>query len=65
MIDLAALGGLLLLIGGISLAFAAMAIMADHIIPAMTRHTWRGRKIRQRVAAIIGQRPAATYRRVA
>jgi hypothetical protein len=63
MIDLAAIGVLLLLAGGISLAFAFLAILADNILPALARHTWRGRKIRQRVAAIIGQRPAATYRR--
>ena len=53
MIDLAALGVLLLLTGGLCLAFAALAILADHILPALTRHTWRER------------RPAATYRRVA
>jgi hypothetical protein len=33
------------------LAFAFLAILADHILPALARHTWRGR------------RPAATYRR--
>jgi hypothetical protein len=60
--DLAAFGVLLILAGGISIAFAALAILADVVLPAMARHTWRGRKIRQRVAAIIGQRPAATYR---
>lgn len=53
MIDLAALGVLLLLTGGLSLAFAFLAILADHVLHALARHTWRGR------------RPAATYRRAA
>lgn len=51
MIDLAALGVFLLLAGGLSIAFAFLAILADNILPALARHTWRGR------------RPAATYRR--
>lgn len=51
MIDLAALGVLILLTGWLCLAFAALAILADVILPALARHTWRGR------------RPAATYRR--
>ena len=51
MIDLAALGVLLILTGGLLLAFAFLAILADHVIPALARHTWRGRH------------PAATYRR--
>ena len=49
--DIASFGILLILTGGISIAFAALAILADHILPALARHTWRGR------------RPAATYRR--
>ncbi len=51
MIDLAALGVLLLLTGGLSIVFAFLAILADHVLPALARHTWRGRH------------PAATYRR--
>jgi hypothetical protein len=39
----------LVLIGGLSLTFAAMAFLADVILPAIASHRWR--------------RPAATYRR--
>jgi hypothetical protein len=45
----ATLFAFLLLIGGLSLAFAILAILADVILPAIARHCWR--------------RPAATYRR--
>lgn len=51
MIDLAAFGVILILTGGLLLAFAFLAILADNILPALARHTWRG------------HRPAATYRR--
>jgi hypothetical protein len=49
MTDLALITSFLLLIGGLSLGFAALAILADVILPALARHHWR--------------RPAATYRR--
>jgi hypothetical protein len=45
----------MILVGGLSMAFAAMAIMADHIFPAIVRHGWRARKIHQHIAAIIGR----------
>jgi len=50
MIDHATIAAFLLMIGGLALAFAVMAFLADVIIPAIARHHWR--------------RPAATYRRV-
>jgi hypothetical protein len=43
MIDLATLAVFLLLIGGLSLAFAAMAVLADVVLPALARHRWRAR----------------------
>lgn len=49
--DLAAYDLLLILAGGLCLAFAVLAILADHVLPALARHIWRGR------------RPAATWRR--
>lgn len=61
MCDATAYGILLILVGGLSLAFAVMAILADHVFPALARHGWRARKIRQRIAAITGQRPAGRY----
>jgi hypothetical protein len=49
MIELTTFAVFLLFIGGLSLAFAVMAILADVILPSLARHHWR--------------RPAATYRR--
>jgi hypothetical protein len=29
-----------------------MAVLADVVIPAIQRHTWRGRRIRERIARV-------------
>jgi hypothetical protein len=43
MIDLATLAVFLLLIGGLSIGFAVMAVLADVVLPALARHRWRSK----------------------
>jgi hypothetical protein len=52
MLDITTLATFLVMVGGLCLAFAAMAILSDVIIPAIQRHTWRGRRIRERIARV-------------
>jgi hypothetical protein len=47
MCDAAGFGILLILVGGLSMAFAAMAIVADYVFPSIARHGWRRRVARR------------------
>jgi hypothetical protein len=42
----------LILIGGLSLAFAIMAFLADVILPAIARHRWRTRRLHERIERV-------------